>query len=420
MRNIVITNQLLADYYDSQFANDFNRYFKIEDVDGLKVIKSVRLRGDGFLTAASPIKRNMPTPAAMTVTNPDLLDKKTNTLPNETGEEEIMFIALVLFLHSVQQYMKRHIKQEEHILAKCMNDFGFPWISDDYYEFWDDTDLKKYIYSMEMVDSLRDAFLVDVQIFMMEKFINHIKTWRDGMLNKNNLIDFSGAYIQSTISEELRKIFRAFYTFNGLSGIVFCRKQFEEYINNKFFNQLYSYFHETIQKKDFNTIMSLDAISNRRWEDGNPGDNPLENFLFTSILLYMIMAEQRFLKLAKDFENDFHKESGWPVIYCGAGGGPYVHPIRMLEIAGLLPRKSEIPLFLEMTDKLFPVLREDYFYKTLNTMQMDGHAKKAIKKDIVSEEKNIKKLLKLWQTTTEDFFNRLLIQQDIPVMMPIN
>lgn len=114
-----------------------------------------------------------------------------------------------------------------------------------------------------------------------------------------------------------------------------------------------------------------------------------ENLLFASIMLYQVIAEQSILDVAPKAINDFHKAFGWPMISSGPGGGPYLHPLKMLEYAGLSPMKYEAPLLLVYVRKMFYYLRQE-----MNTIlncresvikdkeaacrffeQCDGHAK---------------------------------------------
>jgi hypothetical protein len=164
-----------------------------------------------------------------------------------------------------------------------------------------------------------------------------------------------------------------------------------------------------------------------------PGLSAKENLLFASIMLYQVIAEQSILDVAPKAINDFHKAFGWPMISSGPGGGPYLHPLKMLEYAGLSPMKYEAPLLLVYVRKMFYYLRQE-----MNTIlncresvikdkeaacrffeQCDGHAKSRIRKYLDREEKSIQELLVKWTTSPDDCWYKMLESEGIPLMMPI-
>ena len=144
-------------------------------------------------------------------------------------------------------------------------------------------------------------------------------------------------------------------------------------------------------------ILFVPFNNNHRWEDGNPGGSAKDNFMFAAIFLYMTLAEQSILKYAKESENDFHRSTGWPLIYSGPGAGPYLHPLRMLEYAGLSPMKYEAPLLAEMTKHIFPYLRQEMF-TILNGREdfmKDTAAGKRLNEAIINRKRhNVKEYMK--------------------------
>ena len=145
------------------------------------------------------------------------------------------------------------------------------------------------------------------------------------------------------------------------------------------------------------------------------------------------MAEQSILDVAPKASNDFHKAFGWPMISSGPGAGPYLHPLKMLEYAGLSPMKYEAPLLLEYVKKVFCYLRQE-----MNTIlnrrdsvvkdqeacrrffeQCDGHVRSRIRKYLDCQEKSIQELLAKWPTSPHDCWYKALESEGIPIMMPI-
>ena len=92
--------------------------------------------------------------------------------------------------------------------------------------------------------------------------------------------------------------------------------------------------------------------------------------MFATFILYFTLAQQSILEIAKEASDDFHQYSGWPMISSGPGGGPYLHPLYMLEYAGLAPTKYEAPLLLEMAKHYFPYLRQEMNTIPLATLQI--------------------------------------------------
>ena len=139
----------------------------------------------------------------------------------------------------------------------------------------------------------------------------------------------------------------------------------------------------------------------------------------------MTLAEQSILKYVKESATDFHRCTGWPLIYSGPGAGPYLHPLRMLEYAGLSPMKYEAPLLAEMTKRIFPYLRQDMFAilngkegpmkdkaagKRLNEAIKDGKSK-LIKAYMEMGEKDIQDMLAVWTSSPAKSWSEILENQ---------
>ena len=119
------------------------------------------------------------------------------------------------------------------------------------------------------------------------------------------------------------------------------------------------------------------------------------------------------------------------MISSGPGAGPYLHPLKMLEYAGLSPMKYEAPILLEVVKKVFYYLRMD-MNAILNAKQSaikdkeaasrffeqcDGQVRPRIRKYLDREEESIKNLLVKWIASPEDCWYKILKSEGIPPMM---
>jgi hypothetical protein len=119
------------------------------------------------------------------------------------------------------------------------------------------------------------------------------------------------------------------------------------------------------------------------------------------------------------------------MISSGPGGGPYLHPLYMLEYAGLAPMKYESHLLSEMVKHYFP-----YFRQEINTI-LNGNVNSTkdimigkrfveaikngngarIKKYLDKEEKSIQNLLVKWPTSSAKSLKQLLEEENIPIIL---
>lgn len=223
------------------------------------------------------------------------------------------------------------------------------------------------------------------------------------------------------------------YQYRGLTGIEISHRDFMDYYNHHFYPQFRRYFSCAKNKGTCLLVLHVYDQANNRWADEMPGRDAKENLLFASIMLYMVIAEQSILEHAPAVHEDFHRCFGWPMIYSGPGAGPYLHPLKMLEYAGLSPKKYEAPLFLEVVKKVFYYLRQD-----MNTLLNErrsvikdpfagkrffdvikGHKKSRIRKYLDRQEKSVQELLVKWTTSPEDCWYKMLESEGVPIMIPI-
>ena len=431
LKNLTFSKESLESYYDSNFHEDLRRYFKVENIeDGAEVINNIKERGTSFVyDCANILIRNKRLPAAMCATQG--LSRKNDEVVTKDGtlEEEFFFMALVAFMYSSEERLASKVDgSDKKELIACMNAFGFPWIGyvSNHYElssFLDKSGISDYIIGNKESDALCEAMQL-VEPFMIDKLTQHLSSWNNGYFNNQKNI---GYLISEVIREGLYTISRRFYTYSGLTGLTFSPSGFANYYENSFFHQMEQYFDVHKRPGKCSLILEVHPSANKRWEDGNPGNTIAENFMFSGMFLHMIVTEQAILKFNEEASDDFHQASGWPLIYSGPGGGPYLHPLYFIQYAGLLPRKSETMLYLELVNKLFPFMQQ----KTNEILNGKGGIKdieagsrfygairkqvKSIKRYILEQEEQIIELLNLWINCEEMTCSELIRSQNLPI-----
>ena len=428
LKNIVFTKEGLESYYVSNFHGDLRDYFDVSIEDGVEVININKESGSGCL-----LRRGYITPVCATAQGA-FQEQHENDVKPATLEEQFYFVTLVSFVYSTESLLERLTSDsDEKKLVVCMNELDFPWIKNikNTYElngFLKVSKIGEYIVRKEEVKALIDAMRI-VEPFMLGKLEQHLRSWNDGYFGKKyDLHRFLDA-ISKQIKSGLYELFRKYYEYQGLMGILFSKKLFASYFEESFFQQMKEYFQVTTQPGQCPIVLEVYSRPDSHWEDGNPGNTVHENFMFSGMLLYLIITEQGIIKINKEASEDFHLASGWSLISSGPGAGPYLHPLRFIEYAGLLPRKSETSLYLEMLDNLFPFMQQEIserlngkgcmkdseagvrFYNATR-----GQVKK-IKRYIEEQEKQIKMLLELWSTSQARDINTLLKEQNIPTMI---
>jgi len=402
------TKELLADYYENWFSKDMRAFFEINRFQGAEYVQ-------GFKTWMHEVFHPFSmTDAAFFSHSPN--DIVTPHRKKRSSEEEILFIALISFMFASEQAisrMARDISIKE--MATAMSAFGFPWLRAvdrmDLSDFLSLYHIKENIWIKEEVQAIRDAMTL-VEPFMLDQLIPLLKMWNGGSFCAQiRRFENFGEDLHERITDGLIMFYRQkFYSYSGLMGLELTHREFEDYYTQRFPQQLKKYFSDATMQGNYLKILYVPFHNNHRWEDGNPGENAKDNFMFATLFLYMTLAEQSILKYAKDSGDDFHHATGWPLIYSGPGAGPYLHPLRMLEYAGLSPLKYEAPLLASVTKRIFPYLRQDMFAilngkegpmkdraagKRLFEAINDGK-RPLIKKYTLKGEKDIQELLSLW------------------------
>jgi len=436
MRKLVFTKELLEDYYINRFVEDLNSLFIIENIDNAEYVKGFKT--DLHYAINPPI---LPRLFFMMdrSTNPVTSSQEEAFLMNDRreDEDEVLFATLISFMFASEGTIYRLTgARNEKEVASCLSAFGFPWLypvtrmglSDFLSEFQD----KLSIHIKEEVEAIRDAMTLVVP-YMSDKLIPFLKKWDNGSFcAKIRFFDTLSEHLNDCISRELTVFYRSlFYEHKGLSYLSFTQREFDEYYKKRFPEQLCNYFSDAKFKGNYLLILDVPYDNNKRWEDGNPGGNIKDNFMFATFILFFTLAQQSILEIAKESSEDFHQCTGWPMISSGPGGGPYLHPLYMLEYAGLAPMKYESHLLLEMAKRYFP-----YFRQEINTI-LNGNVNSTkdiiigkrfaeaikngngarIKKYLDKEEKSIQELLTKWPTSSANSLKQLLEEENIPIIL---
>jgi hypothetical protein len=406
MRKMWFDEERLKMYYLNRFVSDLEDYFSIpNDATGFKYVGDPK--------------------------------RPSRIFYRSSAEHQLMFIALTSYMLAAEEVLMRKVSNyPNYELYECLNMFGYPIapIAKAGYEL--ESMLKHYkitdeLWCIEEMNALRDAMKV-VEPFMDDTLTRHLKNWNNGFfaeLISEEMFD----KIHRIITEGLQMLYSQRYTYQGLTGAVVTYQDIAAYYRNCYYDQFKKYFSCATDEGTYLKVLRVYDHGNERWADEMPGRDAKENLLFASIMLYLVMAEQSILDTVPNASNDFHKAFGWPMISSGPGGGPYLHPLKMLEYAGLSPKKYEAPLLLIYTKKVFYYLRQE-----MNTIlnrrdsvikdkeaacrffeQCDGHAKSRIRKYLDRQEKSIQDLLIKWTTSPEDCWYKMLESEGIPIMNEI-
>lgn len=418
MRQLYFTKELLTDYYENRFHNELKRVFNIEKIGDTEFIREFRSFYHCAPAAAFAFRQHLMESLADSTLPPQKMDLKPKV--DTRTEENIFFLALISFMFASEEAIHRLTESAyKKEVAHCMSAFGFPWlnstVSMELESFLSTYHDELRIYVKEEVEAIRDA-MTWVEPFMLSKLIPFLKKWDNGSLCGNiRHFDILSEYLHDCISKGLTDFYREhFYNYQGLTGMEITYRNFEDYYRNRFPQHLKHYFSMASSNGNYLKILFVPYNNHRRWEDGNPGGDAKDNMMFAALFLYMTLAEQSIIKYAKESEDDFHQSTGWPLIYSGPGAGPYLHPLKMLDYAGLSPMKYEAPLLEVVTRSIFPFLRQEMF-SILNGRERfmkDIAAGKRLNEAVINRkrydvkeymkkgEKDILELLAAWSTSS--------------------
>ena len=406
MRKLWFDEERLNKYFANRFVGDLEDYFSIpNDTNEIKYVGKPKF--------------------------------ESNIFYHSSAEQQIMFIALTSYMLSAEEVLMRRIPSSPNYeFYECLNMFGFPIapIAKARYgleSMLEHSEISQELWCFDEIVALRNAMNI-VEPFMNERFLHHMRTWNNGFFAEF-ITDDIQTKIHRVITKGLQNLYSKYYTNRGLTRTILSHRDFIDYYPKRYFDQFRKYFSCATDKGTYLQVLCVYDGGNDRWADEMPGQSAKENLLFASIMLYQVIAEQSILDVLPCVINDFHKAFGWPMISSGPGAGPYLHPLKMLEYAGLSPMKYEAPLLLEYIKKVFYYLHVEM--KTILNRrdsviidkeaacrffeQCDGHAKSRIRKYLDREEKSIQELLVKWTTSPDDCWYKILESEGIPLMKPI-
>ena len=407
MKSLVFTPDHLSSYYNERFIDDLEHFYQVQQEDDITLLGA---RQNNF--HASPI---------LLAVLPHDLSQGKRWLP-QSAEEELYFIALLGYVFAAESSLLRHSGDADWTVpARLMNSLGLPWIVGIDRRELDDYVFKHHIYLKEEALALQEA-------------INCVVPFMNGKLHPH--VDDIADDIEKVIHLAVQETLLRFHTRRGLLGLDFSSAAVLHYYHEGFSRDFRKYFPRSTREDEYEKTLFIGYWPNKRPDDGMPGRNASESLLFAAILLYQYIAQQGVvLKGGAGLEPAFHQCSGWPMIYTGPGGGPYLHPLKMLEEAGLLPGKNECSLFLEAVHGVFPRLREDLnsilngrfpgmkdkpaSEVFLTTIRGRDRIKQAIIKHLDSEETCIPDLIDKWRTSPATRIQELLEENGIPLMAPM-
>lgn len=404
MKRFNITPELLSSYYDNRFDKDLKTVFEFEEKDGITFTNKLSKALLSFGKMDSKPEREYP------------------------DEEHLLFIVLTAFVFASERAIYTHSEDTDNKeIASLFNSFGLPWISCvpeiDLSWFLETTKIGADVIIKNEAEAIRSTIDI-VKPFMINRLCNFAKTWKEGdFYRRNKEIDCIEKYISDVVNASFQGIYRHLYGYKGLLGIDLSRTNIIKYYNDKFYNDFEKYFSEAKHKDGYLQLLYVNRINNRRWEDGNPANNISENMIFSAIVLYMCIAERSILKNAEDIELHFHQYTGWPFISSGPGVGPFLHPLRMIDEAGISPLKNESYIYLDVVKEVFSLLRQEMncmlngrketikdkpSAKIFLNYIRDNGVKSNIKNDLDINEKHIQELILKWATSSADNWWELL------------
>ena len=192
---------------------------------------------------------------------------------------------------------------------------------------------------------------------------------------------------------------------HGLSGFLFCTPKLMEYYTTSFYTQLCDYFCCNEKFGNHYIIKRLSDNSCRRYADELPSRCVEENFMFASILLYMIIVQQGIINIAPESADDFHQAMGWPKIERYSDDGQPISPLELLKEAGLYPMTYEMPLFLKFVEKTFYIFRVE-----INTLL------KGKKHEIIKDQEARERFLQVVKDHKKSRFKKYLNRKERDVL----
>ena len=415
MKGLIITNELLDNYYREYLENDV----KITAIHGCDYHICFYDSQRGVLAAAYALGNGL-----------NISHRKiTRTI---SLVDEVIYLSFMAFMYALEDSLERILGSSARTK---MNNLDFSWLPTcgrSLTSFIFDAN----IHNQEEAGIICEALNV-VKPYMMQKLTNMV-----GLLQTDKEPSFINELKKHTNREleyAMFQVRRNYFKYKGLIGIDVSRSKIKKYLDERFNDHFKGYFPVATDEGGY--LQTLQVSSNfyslPRLEDGNPGTNPSENLMFVAILLYMYVAQQAILTVTKhnyDTVKLFHKYTGWAYISTGPGSGPYLHPLKMLEYAGLLPMKCETLLFSDVVMDVFGVLQEE-LNSALNGRQKDkknnavydqfistirqGRIKHNIKVYMDNEVRNIQDLIDKWGKSSTTSCWNFLEENGLGTMIPV-
>lgn len=357
----------IESYYNRFFKEDLERYFEIENVDGIPTL--MNLWG-----VNSRCQNGEPT-----VRNPFLLlesisgdlqqhqqDSKHTT---NTGLQDgykiddftfsVMFASVVMMQEAIWSVKWGEPKITQEIISTT----NYPII--------------RHIFIGESIEQImteaslwpnsdneKELFLsIGEQVFpfIKKQMMPCILQWNNHALEeRGEFISSPADHIAHEYDNLVFKLMRQMSKQHSLLDITLTRADIEQYYEKFFLRDLKAYFNVEHNREGYDMILCMDHIHCRRLVDGNPSDSGVHNMMFANILLYMIIAEKSispFNETYKGLLPEFFRKTKWLLIYTGPGGGYQVSSMKMLEYAGLAPRPEESLIFLTVMKPVFEYMR---------------------------------------------------------------
>ena len=364
METINISESNLEEYYQKYFFGDMDRYFiKETNDDGISGILKHNWQWH------SPVQRRKYITPVMAIKGTVLNDP--NELPNGDLEQEMYFTSLFSAIYHAEHSLIWIFNRNYKKLEEFMKSLGYPlcWQALNSSKGIDD-----FLFMVNLSPSIddrpifRDTYLKVIELtypFVFNKISTALRNWDNHYFENNNgYISSPADNFDHSMSDILFEARRKFTPQHSLTGISFNNKNFFDFYEKKYSQLLRKYFIVQESTSSYPKILFVNYRQNERLVDGQPGDNPTENIMFSLARLYQIIGDQSIDSIVEDIDT-FHKYVKWPWISTGPGAGNNIHSLIMLEEAGLAPTYEETLFFINAFNTTKTSFA-DYFYSLMN------------------------------------------------------
>lgn len=373
-----ITAERIESYYNRFFKGDFERYFEINNIDGIPTITDL-WDANSRCRQGEPTVRKKVLPAALAAsihTNEnvhissgtrqslqDPISTKHTVMQNGDKIDDFtfsaMFASVVMMQKAIWGFEKEKYDGPE-ITDEIISATNYPVVQHifghkDTEQIMNDARLWPY------TDSEKELFLnIAEQVFpfMKKQMMPCILQWNNHALEEKEKYAASPAdHIAHAYNDMVFSLMRQLTKQQSLLYTTPTMKDIEQYYKTSFMKDLKTYFNVEKNRAGYDMVLYMHFPHNKRLVDGNPSDSGIHNIIFTSILLYMIIVEKSLSPFDKEFVGlltDFFRKSKWLLI---SSGLDQLSPMKMLEEAGLAPRPEESLIFLSVMKPVFEFMR---------------------------------------------------------------